>query len=376
MRNGGAKESAIEEPTAGLRMDIVGIPAVLAIACTLAVITANECHYNFTRNGLTGPYAPSLLFGILTWLWWGAMVLILWAAARRWAAILHFSASTVLVHLAIACVLAVSHQILLQHFIQWSSQAWPSWGHLYSSLYLESPGRIGIDLLVYCVLYGVSVLMYTRSQQQRTLVQKLEVERQLSQAHLKALQTQMEPHFLFNTLNAVTSLVDLGRNKEASEALGHLDTILRSTLRRRAPEKIPFLEELRTVESYLAIQQVRFSNRLKVKIETTPEALEGLVPCFLLQPIVENAIHHGIAPLLVGGLIETSVKKVGNRLWMQIRDNGAGPGHASEGYGIGIRNTRERLAYFYPGTHEFLASARESGGYEVTIEIPFERAAV
>jgi len=99
---------------------------------------------------------------------------------------------------------------------------------------------------------------------------------------------QMEPHFLFNTLNALASLVTLGRNREASKTLEHLDAILRATLRRRAPEKVPFAEELRILESYLAIQQVRFAHRLQVKIDVTPEALEGLVPCFLLQPIVEK----------------------------------------------------------------------------------------
>jgi sensor histidine kinase YesM len=233
--------------------------------------------------------------------------------------------------------------------------------------------RFGTDVVIYGFIFGVSGFLYSHLQTQQTLIQKLEVERQLSQAQLHALQMQLEPHFLFNTLNALNSLVDLGRNKEASQTLAHLNTILRSTLQRGAPEKIPFVEELRVIESYLAIQRVRFSNRLQVKIETTPEALEALVPCFLLQPIVENAIHHGIAPMRKGGLVETSVRRVGDKLWMQVRDNGAGPGHASKGHGIGIRNTRERLVYFYPEAHEFVATAREGGGYEVTIQIPFER---
>jgi sensor histidine kinase YesM len=232
--------------------------------------------------------------------------------------------------------------------------------------------RFGVELAIYGFIGGICAFLHAQMQTQ----QKLEVERQLTQAQLKALQMQMQPHFLFNTLNAVNSLVDLGRNKEASQALGHLDTILRSTLRYGAPDKIPFAEELRMIESYLAIQKVRFANRLQVQIETTPEALEGLVPCFLLQPLVENAIHHGIAPMGAGGTVETSVKRVGDRLWMQIRDNGAGPGHASKGHGIGIRNTRERLAYFYPKNHEFRTIAPEAGGYEVTIEIPFEKAAL
>ena len=161
------------------------------------------------------------------------------------------------------------------------------------------------------------------------------------------------------------------------KTLGHLNTILRMTLQQRAPEKVPFVDELRVVESYLAIQKVRFADRLQIKVEATPEALEGLVPCFLLQPIVENAIQHGIAPRATGGLVETYVKRVGDTLWMQVRDNGCGPnGSRSKGHGIGIQNTRERLAYFYPDAHEFHAVAPAGGGYEVRIQNPYESAAL
>jgi LytS/YehU family sensor histidine kinase len=231
-----------------------------------------------------------------------------------------------------------------------------------------------VEILVYGFAFGLSGLLFTQSQRQWDAVQKLRLERQLSQSQLKALQMQMEPHFLFNTLNALASLVAQGRNPEAGRTLAHLNTILRTTLRRRAPEKVPFTEELRVVESYLAIQQVRFAERLQVRIEATPEALEGMVPCFILQPLVENAIQHGIAPMEGGGLVETYVKRVGDRLWMQVRDNGSGTfGSSTKGHGIGMQNIKERLAYFYPDAYEFVASPRATGGYEVTIQIPYER---
>jgi LytS/YehU family sensor histidine kinase len=114
---------------------------------------------------------------------------------------------------------------------------------------------------------------------------------------------------------------------------------------------------------------------LQVEIDTAPDALEGLVPRFLLQPIVENAIQHGIAPMACGGLVEARVKRIGDTLWMQVKDNGCGPGDSStKGHGIGMENTRERLAYFYPSAHQFHATAPADGGYEVTIQIPYERA--
>jgi LytS/YehU family sensor histidine kinase len=182
----------------------------------------------------------------------------------------------------------------------------------------------------------------------------------------------MEPHFLFNTLNTITSLVDLGRSHEASEMLSHLDVILRRTLHQRIPGKIPFHEELRVVEGYLAIQKARFSDRLKVRIETSEEALQGLVPCFLLQPIVENAVQHGIAAMENGGMIEARIVKSGDRLRMQVRDTGAAVESSTAGHGIGLSSTRDRLAHFYPGVHRFSAGPLSTGGYEVTIEIPYE----
>jgi sensor histidine kinase YesM len=364
----------LDPNTATRRFSGVGLVAILAIASALTVMTANECHTNFVANHTPVSFIPSLLFGFVTWFWWVGVAIGLWKFAQS-GPVLRFSATILLFHLVAACLFGVLHLALLQRTVQWAGVHWPIWGDLYSTLNLATRQRFGIDFVIYGFIYGVSGLLYSQSEAQRTIVQKLELERRLSQAQLRALQMQLEPHFLFNTLNSLNSLVDLGRNKEASQALAHLNTILRSALRRRAPEKIPFVEELRVVESYLAIQQVRFADRLQIKVEATPEALEGLVPCFLLQPIVENAIHHGIASLETGGLIETSVKRIGDKLWMQVRDNGAKPNQTStKGYGIGISSTRERLAYFYPGNHEFAAARRETGGYQVTIQIPFERA--
>jgi two-component system, LytTR family, sensor kinase len=299
----------------------------------------------------------------------------LWTLAERWPGVFKPSIRTMVAHLVASCALAGAHLFLLQRTLAFSSNYWPAFGRLYGTVDAASIGRFGLDVVMYGFICGICAFLHSQMQTQQALIQKLEVERQLTQAQLKALQMQLEPHFLFNTLNALASLVAQGRNREATKTLAHLDTILRTTLRRRAPEKVPFAEELRVIESYLAIQKVRFTDRLQVRIEATEEAMEGLVPCFLLQPIIENAIQHGIAPRAAGGLIETTVKRVEGNLWMQVRDNGCGAnGSGTKGYGIGMQNTRERLAHFYPDAHQFQALAPASGGYEVTIQIPYERA--
>ncbi|WP_158789990.1 sensor histidine kinase [Granulicella sp. L60] len=350
-----------------------GVLAVLAVTTVFAAFTASECH-NYLTSRLAGiSVLPSLLFGLVMWIWWGAIAAGLWMWARFRPAILRFSTRSFLLHLISGSALAVLHLFFLQQTLRIAGDYWPEWGSAYAALNYQTLPRFGIDLALYGFVYAISAVLNMQTEIQQNTVQKLELEKRLSLAQLKALQMQMEPHFLFNTLNAITTLVDLRRNEEASGTLAHLNTILRTTLQRRAPEKVPFIEELKVIESYLAIQQVRFADRLHVRIDIAPEALDGLVPCFLLQPIVENAVQHGIAPMKAGGLIETQVKRVGDTLWMQVRDNGAGPeSPLSKGHGIGIQNTRERLAFFYPGTHQFVATSPEGGGFEVTIQIPYE----
>lgn len=352
-----------------------GAITLFTLSMVFAGVTANECHNALLVRVNNAPVMPSALFGIAMWLWWGGIAALLWLVAQRSPDVLSFSGKSLILHLSAGIVLGMLHLVLLQATVRAIGRHWVQWGLAFSSLNYETFLRFCVELALYGLIFALSGFLHLQSQAHQNGVKRLLLERQLSQAQLKALQMQIEPHFLFNTLNAITSLVAQKRNPEAMQTLAHLDTILRTTLQRRAPEKVPFVEELRVVESYLAIQQVRFADRLQVKIETTPEALEGLVPCFILQPIVENAIQHGIAPMEAGGLIETCVKRVGEKLWMQVRDNGSGvAGIETKGHGIGMQNTRERLAYFYPGMHEFAAAPLAAGGYEVTIQIPYERA--
>lgn len=351
----------------------VGLVAVCLIAGFLVVWTAQECDRNLALHHLQSSFAPSLLYGCVYWIWWVVVTLVLWTLADRWPAALKPSQLTVMAHLGAACVLAILHIALLQHTLWLVSWYWPAWGRLFHAVWVWTLERFGVELAIYGFIGGACAFLHSRMQAQ----QKLEVERQLAQAQLKALQMQMEPHFLFNALNAVTSLVDQRKNDAAMETLAHLNMILRMTLQRRNPEKVPLTEELQLIESYLAIQKVRFADRIQIEIDTTPEARRGLVPYFLLQPLVENAVRHGIEGKKEGGLIQTKADKIGNHLWMQVRDNGGGMTAArADGHGIGLGNIRERLAFFYPGEHQFDIETPSEGGYQVTIQIPFEEAPV
>jgi LytS/YehU family sensor histidine kinase len=320
-------------------------------------------------------WTVSLAYGVVLWLWWAAVVELLWQAGKRWPFALRVSLATIAAQLAVAAVIALLHLGLLQLAAYWISRVGPELERgAYRGLVFFNVWRFGVEFLLYGVIWSACAGVNIQLAAQRDAMRSLELERQLSSAHLRALQMQLEPHFLFNTLNAITTLVELKRTQDALDILAHLNNILRTGLKRTTPSKIPLAQELQIVESYLAIERVRFADRLHVDISLDPSAMDGLVPCFLLQPIIENAIRHGIAQCESVGYIETSAKRVGGRVQLQVRDNGPGlNGRSDPGFGIGLNNTRERLVHFYQDNYELRAGQPESGGFEVLITIPYER---
>jgi hypothetical protein len=347
---------------------------VLCVAGILTVAAAISCHAFLTEAGSHAPITPSLIYGAVLWLWWGATAHILWGTSRKWPAVLSLSAKSVVLQIAAGVTITAAHLATLQWTVRLLVRVWPDVGSAgYNNLIFFELRRFGLDFLIYVLLWTACMVIHMQVTAQRDAWHALELRRQLSAAHLRALQMQLEPHFLFNTLNAITTLVDLGRNAEASETLTHLNSILKATLSRARPEKVSLAAELEIIENYLAIEQVRFADRLRVEIRVDPTALDGLVPCFLLQPLVENAIRHGIAQREEDGLIVTSIERNKGNLYFRVRDNGPGShGKKQSGHGIGLKNTEERLSHFYQTHYEMHVLEPESGGFEVAITIPYE----
>jgi Histidine kinase len=350
----------------GARTHVSGLIVIGLSSVLLALATANECHSIF--------YPPSLLYGLVLWGWWGCIGGTLWSGGFRRPGIVGFAPSALAIHLVIGCTLGVAHLLLLGSLgfmgADWRIHASPY--QVWTSLL--NINRFGIEILIYGFVLGMIGIMQFQMRAQRDAMKALELQKQLSEAQLRALQMQLEPHFLFNTLNAITTLVELGRQEQAVEMLEHLNSILKSTLKRTTPEKVLLSEELEVVENYLAIEQVRFADRLRIEIKVEPAALDSLVPCFLLQPIVENAIRHGIAQCESNGLVEATARRDGNLLRLQVKDSGTGRnGRAKPGNGIGLKNTRDRLSHFYQDGYVMQAEPLSTGGFEVAIAIPYER---
>jgi len=355
------------------------LPRARMIPLTMAAVlvaTAIECHAQASGIESYLSWGFSLAYGCALWFWWALVVYLLWRSTSRWPSALRVSFRTLIVHPVIAVGVVTLHLGLLQEATQLIVRLGPEVVKAeYRGVEFFGLPRFGMELLMYGLCWLACAAVNSQLVAQRDSIRSLELGRQLSSAHLRALQMQLEPHFLFNTLNAVTTLVELGRREQALETLEHLNTVMKLVLKRNTPSKIPLAQELEVLESYLAIEQVRFADRLRVDINLDPQTLDGLVPCFLLQPIIENAIRHGIAHCEDSGWIETSTQRVGTRMRLQVRDNGPGMnGKSVSGFGLGLSNTKERLAHFYQNDYELRAFQPESGGFQVSITIPYEKA--
>ena len=201
-------------------------------------------------------------------------------------------------------------------------------------------------------------------------------------AQLRALQSQLEPHFLFNTLNGISSLVVEGRSDAAAAMIARLSDFLRLTLKVAGTPQITLADELVFVRQYLDIQQLRFGDRLGFGIEVAPEAMEVMVPAMLLQPLVENSVRHAILPRAMGGKVVVSartdsVRAAADTLILRVDDDGPGiQKSAAPSSGVGLSNTATRLAVLYGGAAEFAIGRSSLGGVGVTIRLPLSTAAV
>lgn len=203
-------------------------------------------------------------------------------------------------------------------------------------------------------------------------VQSSELAEQLTSAQLSALKMQLHPHFLFNTLGAIMVLVRQHKGGEAESMLSRLSDLLRLSLDDVEAQEVPLWRELDFLKAYLSIEQIRFQDRLCIRIDADPEYADALVPHMALQPIVENALRHGLGQSEDPVLIEVQVSRVNGSLALTVTDDGPGcPTPVFEGKGIGLTNTRNRLTRLYGGGATLTAENRIPRGVQVTMTLPY-----
>ncbi len=228
--------------------------------------------------------------------------------------------------------------------------------------------------MYWIIVTVVQALTYYRRSQDRERA-TIELEARLAQARLQALRMQLHPHFLFNTLNAISTLVHKNP-KAADEMIGNLSELLRVALDTSDQEQVSLRQELDFLNRYLEIQQTRFGERLRVTRQIDLAALEAQVPALILQPLVENAIRHGIEPNAGPGTIAVVAQREAEKLHLTVKDSGAGAMEAKDHQpGIGLANTRARLQELYGAEARLLLNTAAEGGWSVDVVIPFREKA-
>ena len=250
----------------------------------------------------------------------------------------------------------------------------PKWSILEPAQMLKSAaGWFMWSCLIYWMIVGGLQAYRYYERYMSSELQLERMEKSYSQARLNALRMQLDPHFLFNALNTISSHVE--RDPKLTRLMiEHLGDLLRMSLESKDRQEVPLAEELAFLDHYLAIQTIRFGRRLKIEIEIAPEVRYASVPSLFLQPLVENAIRHGISHRASGGTVTVTAEPVGEKLAIRVTDDGAGlpSGWSLEtSTGLGLSVTRERIAGLYPnGEGSFAIRGRDEGGTEVEIVLP------
>ena len=344
---------------------------IFAAWTVFGLITANQFYMQSGLRGDPAPWGHVLRHGLFeAYLWAFATLAIFWLA-RRFPLERGRMLRSVAVHLFVALVFSLLRVVVmveLSRQVEWLPersyyrQFW-GWSHQY--------------LLYHALLLGIAhaVLYHGRYRERERAAERLAAG--LTEARLQALKMQLQPHFLFNTLNAISALIP-PEARPARRMVARLGDLLRISLEHEATQEVTLREELAFLQPYLEIEQARLEDRLTVAMEVAPETLDARVPHLLLQPLVENAIRHGIAPRIEPGRVEISATRGAGDgfLHLEVRDDGpgvAGDPRARTRKGVGLANIQSRLEQLYDGRHRFELVNHPEGGVVVRIALPFRR---
>ena len=313
---------------------------------------------------------------LMVWYSWGCLSPLILSLGKRFPCEGPSWARGLLVHLTAGVIFSAVHtfaatslKMLIQPFDMWSDT------HPFLTQY-----HIGLrnfflfDFFVYWAILGVGYAFDYRERYREREAQAAQLKAQLAQAQLESLKMQLHPHFLFNTLHTIAGLVRSNERRPAVNMIAGLSDLLRHALDSADEQEVSLREEIKFIELYLDIQKVRFSDRLTVRMEIAPETLDALVPNLILQPLVENAIRHGISLNDSAGVIMIDAYLSDDMLHIKVCDDGPGlesGWRMEKSEGIGLANTSERLKHLYGTAHRFDLSNGASGGMTAAIVIPF-----
>jgi two-component system, LytTR family, sensor kinase len=347
---------------------------IFGVATALGFFSGFQAYYyvsTFTEWPASLPFLLALNLGY--WYSWACLTpAILWLS--RWAP---FERNTwkraVAVHVPgvfIATLLHIALTVSLKTLTVWTVGQEHMWRQEAQRMFFHN---FDWEMMTYWAIVGLSHALRYYSEARDRELRESQLETHLVEAQLQALQRQLQPHFLFNTLNTISALMH--RNVDAADnMIAKLSDLLRISLHNVGVQEVCLKDELDFLSKYLEIEQTRFRDRLTVVFDVQPDTLDALVPNLVLQPLVENSIKHGIGQRSTAGQIEIRSRRAGGLLELEVQDNGVGLSAArltDFNRGVGLANTRSRLQHLYGSSHRFEFRQPPGGGLSVRIAIPF-----
>lgn len=341
--------------------------ALVLLAWSLfSVANATQVYLSMLDHGHS--YPRMVVYNLALWSVWAMLAPAVRALALR-VPLLPPSARALAVHLVAALAAATLHVAAWTELIQLLRPYDAMTTGDFARNFGPSLGlKLQLELLIYAVIAGLATAVESARRLHRRELDAERLAAQLAGAQLRALELQLRPHFLFNTLHAVAGLVREARSTEAVETIVRLSDLLHQSLATEQTPQIPLERELELLSSYLEIERVRFSDRLTLTFEVEPQAGRALIPPFLLQPLAENAVRHGVAKLAGAVELRLAARRRGERLEIDLFNSG--PPLRGAGTGVGLANCRARLRQLY-GDRAELALADAPGGVVARLRLPF-----
>lgn len=351
---------------------------IVAIWCAGALFDASQTVLIMhAEHEHPPPALPLFTIEMVSWLPWLLATPLVIRLARRYPIVRGISVQTVCLHLAAFTAITVVNEtwytVLQMAFNPYGNRKWPTFVNTWTvSLIFQ----VLTFVIAYALIVAVTFVVDARENVARQVAETARLNEELSKAQLAALRRQIEPHFMYNALNSIAGLVRDHMNDAAVGMIVGLSEFLRRSAEDSHRSQVALQEEVEYLQRYLDIQRVRFGERLRVSVDIPTELLGALVPNLLLQPLVENAIKHGIAKRVAGGTVRVAGVRHGNHLRLSVYNDGSNlpmDWQATQ-TGVGLRNLRTRLRILHGEESELQLKHANPGGVEVVVTLPFMEA--
>jgi len=350
---------------------------IAALWCAGGLFDASQTVLVMHAEGRHAAWLPLFATELAIWLPWALATPLVIALARRYPIDRRVRVRHAAVHLVALIALSIAAEawsaLLQVLFNPWSNRQWPTFVDAFTTALIFQALTF---LIAYALILTATYLVDARERIARQAAEAAQLNAELSKAQLAALRGQMEPHFMYNTLNSIAGLVRDRQGEQAVSMIVGLSEFLRRASQDSLRAQVTLAEEVEYLQRYLDIQKVRFGDRLRVVVTIPPDLLGAQIPSLLLQPLAENAIKHGIAKRSGGGTVEIAGVRRNGSLRLSVYNDASdlAPDWEATPLGVGIGNLRKRLEILYGDESDLRLGRLDAGGVEVAVTLPFRPA--